>query len=276
MLEQNISSYEHFGKCVFLTNGTIELAASLEFGPRVLRFALKDEPNVLYEQPGDAAYLCTEAGWRVYGGLRLAMAPESEKSYFPDNAPVEYELLSDGLLLTQVNDGYLNISKRIRIQFTDEPDSVFFYFEILNNGVEPIFGSPWAITAVKPGGVLHIPFFSNTMNTFPNRFISLWGNTSLADERLKFSDTELTISYLPLERYFKMGINCPKGFAQYDICGQSFTKHFEYNENARYPDNNVNLEVYCCKHMIEIESLGPLCEILPCEAMRHEEKWTLI
>ncbi len=274
-MEHSIQKYKQYGDCMFISNGTLEIVASLAFGPRVLRFGRKGRPNILYEHPLDAPYLCTEEGWRVYGGLRLAFAPESEKTYWPDNAPVDYELLDDGVVLKQAEDGYLNVRKRIKLQFTERPDTLAVGFEIENIGDAPLFGAPWAITAVRPDGVLRTPFRAESGGAAPKHFLSLWGDTSLADERLSFSEKEMMIRPAPTDQYFKLGFTCAEGVIQYDISGQSYRKRFEYDANARYPDNNVNAEIYCCRHMMEIESLAALRDILPGETAEHREWWSV-
>ena len=274
-MRKSLARYKQYGECAVLSNDVIEIAASLEFGPRILRFGLKDHDNIMFEQPLDAQYLCTPEGWRVHGGLRLAFAPESEKTYWPDNVPVEYEFLDDGLVLTQACDGFLNARKRIRIGFTDRPDTVDIDFEIDNTGNSALVGAPWAITAVRPGGVLHVPFYNERLDMFPSRFISVWGTTGLDDERLAFEEKEFTVRPLPSDRYFKIGASCPEGVVRYDVAGQSFIKRFGFDEDAVYPDNNVNLEIFCCRAMMEIESLAPLSEIRPGETGLHFEQWSV-
>ena len=274
-MKYTISEYKEYGSCAVLTNGAIKLIASLNFGPRIIYFGLDGQSNIFYEHPLDAEFLCTDAGWRLYGGLRLWFAPESEMTYWPDNAPVEYELLEDGLVLKQALDEYLGVRKEIRISFTDRPDTIDVEFEIENCSDIPLSGAPWAVTAVRPDGILHIPFSGEVLNMSPDRFLSLWGSTSLADERLSFTPNELIVKPLPMDEYFKIGVNCPDGYVRYDINGLSYIKTFNYSRELLYPDNNVNVEVYCCRQMMEIETLGALRTILPGEKVSHGERWRL-
>ena len=272
---KDIIKYKQYGECAILSNDSIDIITSLEFGPRILSFSLKNHPNLLYEHPMNAPYLCSDKGWRVYGGLRLALAPESENTFWPDNSPIEYEFLDDGILLERTHDEFLNVSKKIRIRFLECQNSVEISFEIENLSDVPIVGAPWAITAVRPDGVLHVPFYNEEMSMSPRRFISIWGNTNLADKRLSFREKEIVIQHLPIDQYFKIGFNCSEGVSRYDVCGQSFTKNFKYDTNSIYPDNNVNFEVYCCRHMMEIESLAATKTIPPKGKTLHSELWTV-
>jgi len=181
---------------VAISNGAIEIIATLEFGPRVLCFGLSGHPNLLYEQPPDSTYLTAESGWRLYGGHRLWLAPECEKTYWPDNSPVEHEFINDGFVLMQSLDEFLSARKSIKIRFTDCPNTAEVAMEIENAGSKALVGAPWAVTAMRSGGVMRVPFYSEELSATPTRFISLWGNTSLADERLEFKENEVVVRHL--------------------------------------------------------------------------------
>jgi hypothetical protein len=270
--------YKHFGKCLFVSNKVIEFAASLDFGIRILSFCLCGRQNVFYEQPAGADYLCTKEGWRVYGGHRLAFAPESEKTYWPDNTPVQYQMLQDGVRFDQKIDGYLNIEKSLELCFTDNPQELSVKHFVRNAGNCIISGAPWAITAVGPRGRLFIPFppSCDIVSPAPDRFISLWNSTSLTDKRLYFKKEGLSIRHLPLDDYFKIGLRCKKSPVVYEIGKQIFCKTFEFYDGAVYPDNNVNLEIFSGKYMMELESLGPTGTIKPGEGAVHKELWNLM
>jgi len=83
-------NYRHFGNCLFVSNGTVNLFASLDFGIRILSFSKAGGANLFYEEEKESNFFGTKEGWRIYGGHRLAFAPESGKTYWPDNVPVRY------------------------------------------------------------------------------------------------------------------------------------------------------------------------------------------
>jgi hypothetical protein len=275
-----IEPYKHFGRCLFVSNGVVEFTAALEFGIRILRFSLCGEGNLFYEQDADADYLCTPGGWRVYGGHRLAFAPESDKTYWPDTEGVHHEILPNGIRLDQREDRYLHIEKSIIIQFTENPHELSITHKVRNTGSDAIAGAPWAITAVAPPGTLSVPFPpppGNGLCAAPNRFISLWNNTSLADKRLSFMDDSIEIRHLPVDDYFKIGLRSAGGSVKYQSGErQIFTKTVDTNSVVIYPDNNINVEVFACKYMMEIETLGPLGTIQPGEERVHRETWGII
>ena len=78
------------GNLIWLSDGRTEAAAALDFGIRIVHLSCAGKPNLFYSQPDDLSDgLATEAGWRIYGGHRFWSSPESTRSYYPDNAPVQ-------------------------------------------------------------------------------------------------------------------------------------------------------------------------------------------
>jgi hypothetical protein len=268
--------YKHFGRCLFASNGELIFAAALDFGIRILYFAKTGGANLFYEQPEDAVYLSTKEGWRVYGGHRLAFAPESDKVYWPDNVPVRFTVLEDGVLLEQEQDPWLSVEKTVELRFTAKPAELSVLHRIRNTGKTALRGAPWAITAVRAGGTMTAPFApSPEFTERPSRFVSLWNTTSLADERLRFEKDSIGLKQIPIDDYFKMGVFCGEGLMRYRVEEQEFQKRFEVNEPLIYPDNNVNVEFFACRYMMELETLAPLNDIQPGAVCEHREVWSI-
>ena len=91
-----------WGRILHLSDGKTEVSAALDFGIRVVGLSAAGEPNLFYRQPEDDQEYRTPKGWRLYGGHRLWTAPEGDWSYYPDNAPVSWELSEEGVSLEQV------------------------------------------------------------------------------------------------------------------------------------------------------------------------------
>ena len=87
-----------YGESLLIHNELYELVIPLNFGIRILHFSTINGANVLYVQPNDMTELTTEDGWRIYGGHRIWIAPESLKTYTPDNNPIAYIMLEDGVI----------------------------------------------------------------------------------------------------------------------------------------------------------------------------------
>jgi hypothetical protein len=66
-----------------------------------------------------------------------------------------------------------------------------------------------------------------------------------------------------------------EGWIAYLVDGYLFVKHFHRVEDAQYPDNNVNCEIYTDERILELETLGPLTDLKPGQSIQHEEQWSL-
>jgi hypothetical protein len=277
-MKTSFRNYKHFGGCLWLENGAWEMGIPLSFGLRILFFARTGQENVFFEQPADADYLTTPEGWRIYGGTRLWFAPESEHPlYQPERQPISYAWVNGGLILTQNEDEALHLVKQIEISEVVDDNSVAIRYRVTNTGSEPLVGAPWAVSVMREGGLFTAPFAaeSNEITDKPERILSLWNTTSLGDERLTFTDHTVAIRQKPLDAYFKLGLNSAAKTGSYVLPEQTFTKEFPVSKEELYPDGGVNLEIYCCRWMLEFETLAPMSILLPSESAEHTERWTI-
>src|SRR3989339_1878439 len=83
-------SYGGWPNCIRLANNEIELIATTDVGPRIIRFGFIGEANEFAEYP-DQKGKTGGNEFLAYGGHRLWIAPESKAlTYHPDNGTVEW------------------------------------------------------------------------------------------------------------------------------------------------------------------------------------------
>lgn len=117
--------FENYGKCVQLSNGVIDLVVTIDCGPRVVRFGFIGNENILYNDLDRKFkvqnefmddYYSEGAACYFYGGHRLWLAPERmPESYFPDNDPVIYALLPDGVTFSSAKQKNNDVQTRLEI-----------------------------------------------------------------------------------------------------------------------------------------------------------------
>src|SRR5882757_2728484 len=85
--------------CLRIANDHAELIITLDVGPRIISYHhLPGGKNVLKanaEELGKSG----EDHFVSRGGHRIWLAPENQRTYLPDNVPVSYELLPNGVSL---------------------------------------------------------------------------------------------------------------------------------------------------------------------------------
>lgn len=274
--------YQTFQNCVRLSNGTIEIVVSTDFGPRILAYNFVGGNNVL----GIHAEEKTETAlgeFKPYGGHRLWIAPENmPNSYAPDNAPVEYHFdeQANSIRLIQPPEPISQTQKEITVSLDEKGSGVTVHHKITNLGATEIELAAWALTIMRGGGEVFIPnepFAPYSADTLlPVRNLTVWSYTDLNDSRWTFDKDfiRLRVDKKQAEPQ-KLGVLNKQNRVEYRLADVIFTKQIEYMENAVYPDLNSNVEIYTAGDFIEIETLAPLARLTPKSATEHTEYWRL-
>lgn len=275
-MKSEIRNTAQWGKVLWLQNDVLEMGVALAFGIRIVHLSCLGMENLYYVQPNDLSDNFTKGEWRVYGGHRLWMAPESLDSYCPDNNPVAYALEENGVLITQQPDPVLHIKKQIRITFMED-GGVALEHTIENLSNKTIVGASWGVNTLDGGGVAKINFSCGVKGGFnPKRTVSLWSDTNLHDARLKFDRDSLTATHMAdVPEYFKIGLYVQPGEAVLTNKGQQMTIGFDVAPMDECIDGGCNFELYLCSKFMELETLGVKTEIAPGKTAGHKEYWHL-
>jgi hypothetical protein len=269
----NETTYKNYGKCLRVDNGIVELIVPLEFGIRILGFGPAGGRNVFAELP-DMKVAIEGKEWRFYGGHRLWLSPETNKTYFPDNEPITYSVQGDALRLVQPLDAWSGVVKEIEIVLSD--GKVELIHRATNEGSVPEKLALWAISVMAAGGVEVIPLKGKETGWLHNRQLSLWPYTRMNDTRIRWFDDYLTLSQDPNKKEpVKLGFSNREGWGLYVNQGLGFIKKYKPIDDVPYPDNNVWYETYTCDSMLEMETLSPIRETEPGGSVEHVEEWSV-
>lgn len=276
MMKTYIDYSSKHGKLLWLTNGSIEVAAALDYGLRIMVLRCVGMENVLYHQSDDLSDgLSTKKGWRLYGGHRFWTSPESDDSYYPDNDPVEYMIEENSVLLTQKTDGWTGFKKQIRLSFCDNGNLKVEHV-LTNCNTYPVKVAAWGITTLKGGSVAKIPFEGSVGGFVPSRVLSLWFDSSLNDSRILLENNYIIGRHLPCEKKLKIGAYTPQGEISMKNLGQKLEISFATHPIGDCPENGCNVELFLNKHIMELETLGELKTIPSGATVKHVEYWHLV
>lgn len=280
-------SYGKWGRCVRISNGSIELLATLDFGPRVIKFGYIGRTNMFCEDVNtksfkdgpemDAAF-GEGSTWYIRGGHRLWTSPEGDpRSYYPDNEPVSYEVIENGIVLTPPEQKWTQLQEQVKITMCPETDNVTVDHYITNTGAWTVEFAAWGLTVLAENGIEIVPQPTKDTGLLGNRVLALWPYTKLTDERVFWGDKYITLRQDPsVDRKFKFGINSEHGYAAYILNGDMFIKRFDVNENGVYPDGGMSFETFTCDFMLEMESVGELTKLASGETLSHTERWEMV
>ncbi|MBL7735331.1 MAG: hypothetical protein JNL51_07725 [Chitinophagaceae bacterium] len=274
-----IMNYEGWPDCVRLYNEGVEVIAATVIGCRILRAGFINGQNFFYLSPEDAGKTGGD-DWRIYGGHRLWHAPEAiPRSYYPDNRPVEYFLRDNTLTLRQEREETTGIIKEMEIVLHPSANELTITHRLINKNLWPVSLSPWAISAMAPGGLAIVPqepFGEGDEYLLPARPLILWSYARMQDPRWFWGNEYILGAQDPNENSEqKIGVLNKQGWCAYSLNGELFLKRFSYAPGRQYPDFNSNNEIYINRHFLEIETLGPMEDIAPGEAVAHTEHWLI-
>lgn len=276
----------HWGKCIRLTNGVVDLVATLDKGPRIIRFGVVDGPNEFCEStepeidsPVEQEFQAfgNEGNWHIRGGHRLWVAPEAlPRTYYPDNKPVNYEKLENGVRLTPPLQNWTQFQLEMEVRMNEDGE-VTVNHKITNHGPWPVECAVWAVSAMKVGGFEVVPQSKKEAGLLHNRTLSLWIYTDMADSRVTWGTDYITLRPTSkADHAFKFGVHSEHGYAAYFNHGNLFVKRYTPVENGSYPDGGVSYETYTDATVCEMEILGVLQTLASGQTAENAETWNLI
>lgn len=268
--------YAGWDKCLFIENDHVQLVATLEVGPRIIRYSLIGGENMFCEKEGQVG---TSGGdeWKIYGGHRVWHSPEaSPRSYPADNFPIDYSIKDNVVTLTPPAEDFSRTQKEMVITLSEDSPRVTVEHRITNTGAWDVDLAVWALTVTANGGLEVIPEPEHFQALLPNRRISLWPYSHINDTRVYWGDKFITLKSDPAnEKPFKLGVDNPCGWAGIFNKDCLFIKRYPVEPEAMYPDFGVSFETYICDYMTECETLSPLMHLAPGDMAVHVEEWEL-
>lgn len=273
---KEIVAYGGYEHCIRLRNASAELIVTTDVGPRIVKYATIGGENHMCnfaDQMGKSG----GSEWRSYGGHRLWHSPEMRiRTYDPDNGPVAYDWIENGVKLTAPVNPDTQIAKIMTITLDEDTSKVRITHEIVNHGWWEIELAVWCITVMAPGGVCIVKQCQTDTDLLPNRTLTLWPYSRMNDPRFTWGDRYIALNQdCTAKTPCKFGYFDEYGFAAYFNHGQLFVKRFEAEPELPYPDWNCNFEAYTNAEMLECESLSPLQVLAHEERAVYDEEWEL-
>ena len=162
-------SYSGWENCVQIKNNIVDLIVTVDVGPRIIRYGFVGRENELCEVK---SMMGSRGGdeWKIYGGHRLWHSPEDKRrTYEPDNEPVAWEEIANGIRTKQNIEPRNRIRKEMEISLSYDNTSVTILHRLTNKGTGPVELSVWSISAMATGGKEIVPFSQRDTGLLPNR-----------------------------------------------------------------------------------------------------------
>lgn len=283
MITVNELQYNSYGRCVCISNGTIEVYVTLDFGPRIIRCGFVGGENFMKEDNDFSIKIDlgnTKFNDNIFynrGGHRCWMSPEAfPGSYYPDNKAISYEQKGDMVVFTQSEQEGNEVQLSFEITMSETSNSLEINHVFVNTSYWAKEFAVWPLTVVAPNGIEYIPQNIVSKGFLPNRNLAMWTYSSYNDPRLSLGDKYITVSQNPdIKEPFKLGLAQDRTWAAYFHHGDMFVKKYSTVEAKQYPDFGCTYETYTNGEILEMETLGHLKKVNPGEANSHKETWLL-
>jgi hypothetical protein len=271
--------YKGWRNCYRISNGEVELIATSDVGPRVIRFGFVGGQNVFKEfteQLGKSG----EDKFQLRGGDRVWKAPEDPvATWAPDNVAVEISVTGNGLIARAPVEPLTHLRKEIEIRMAERGTDVTVVHRVSNESLFPLEYSAWALTMMAPGGVAisgFPPRGKHPANLEATNPLVMWAYTNLADKRWTFTKKYLALRQDPNNSDAqKLGMFNPHTWGAYVLNGEVFIKQAAGDAHASYPDFGCSFETFTNNEFLELETLSPLKKVAPGETVEQTEHWSL-
>ena len=253
------TQYRQWRQAYRCRSGPATLVIVADIGPRILFLGWHGRPNLLYED-GTGFGVDT---WRLYGGHRFTVAPESSETYAADNAPCQIEEREGRLCLSSAP-----IASGIRrsLHITAAPDGIGFDLRhvLANEGEQAWEGAPWAITCV-PHAAIVAPCVASDVRFWPGTNRAQWA---------PFPDH---IPLVPRHSRGKIGCYSKAAWLASLQPEATFVIHSPIVPPAwDCVDGGCNVEIFACPDYVELETLGGRVKLARGGRTAHEQRWRLL
>ncbi len=262
-----------------ISNSLVELIATGDVGPRIIRYGFIGGQNLFKEFP-DQLGKSGEEEFQARGGHRLWKAPEdSVATWAPDNVRVEIEITPVGLMARAPIESTTRLQKEIAIGMAASGSEVTISHRIANRSLFALEFAPWALTMMNPGGLAIAGF--PPRDSYPRALsatnpLVMWAYTDLSDKRWKFTEKYLSLRQASgHSNPQKIGLFSRNTWAVYLLNGEAFVKRSKADISKSYPDFGCSFETFTNGEFLELETLGPITEVPPEQSVEHIEYWNL-
>jgi len=254
--------------------GEAQMVVVTEIGPRVVSLSAGGGPNLLFLDEETLGRGQEDAAWHIYGGHRLWVAPETADTYAPDNVRCTVDVSDGRLTVTAPVTPQTGLQKRVTI--TAREGRFLVEHGVRNTGDALYTGAVWALTCVRPEGVVVFPWgrggaWDLKKIVYWNRWMDHGSDVNSPQWR---PGPDL-FTVVPTGEEGKVGTNSPEGWVALCREDATFVKSRSWVAGARYPDDDCSLQIYTCAQFIELETLSPLTVFYPGAEVVHQETWTV-
>jgi hypothetical protein len=256
-----------------LSDDLVELFVTANLGPCIIRYGFEDPDNLLHEA-GEAVGKSSGPEFRLYGGHLLWVSPEVERTYYPDNGPVnvavsgnavrftaEQEDSPPGMHLQKESGSRFGGFRLTRSNYTPHRESRV----VADNSRALVTDDDGSRRPSRPAAPLRALRWTRTI---PCRWEpSVYGRSPILPTRAGLRHVIHPVATIRKSRGAASrnkigGIFNSAGWGTHRASIFS-SSAFRCIAGAKYPDFGCNFQVFTNPEFLELGTLGPVVELRP-------------
>ncbi|MDR0751110.1 MAG: hypothetical protein LBF12_00760 [Christensenellaceae bacterium] len=273
------------GRLLKIKEGIIEVHVTLDCGPRIIWLSKEGGDNIMFNDLDEqitkdvSSLYGRRKKWRIYGGHRIWLAPETDETYYPDDEPVRFEVGAKGVKfyppVRMINDAQIQLGISFESKNVLKIDS-----EVVYKGDDELKCALWGLSVFKSGGRMRLALNAEDTGYLPNRNIVFWPYSDMKDPRFILTNEFLELkSDKQCEKPFKVGLYQKNFQVDYEIKTElgitKIEKRIISASDGSYPDYSCNFESYISNLIHEIETLTPFSILKNGQNIKQVEYWTI-
>ncbi len=253
-----------------MSNEVVDVEIALDAGPRVTGFRAGGVD--LFARLGDDG-IALSGGRRFtfIGGHRLWVAPEDPAiTYEPDDRPPEIAETSTGVRMRAPSGSMM---KEIEVALDGTRAEIVH--RLVNTAGTPVVAAPWAVTQLRPGGVVLMPLWRRPRDPHGLQAATslvVWPYADLGDPGLRCR-ADLVLIDGNRSTPIKVGTPLRRGWLAYAAGSAVFVKRTSGGPTD--VDLGASGQVYVDDRFAELETVGALTTLGPDECVVHTETWEM-
>lgn len=258
-----------FGHIALVTDGDIEAAITLDYGPRIVSVKKEGGASLLFNSRDEIFDRC-------HGHKMRITLERSTNGIYCDDQPVRYSPMDGGVRFVQTIIDPAALEVTMDVVHSEEKDGIMIVHSVLNKSADEVKLSIYTETPFSDRGFVFVPQSNTPETEKPGRILTLWHGVKWSDSRLFLGDQYITVSPTSdAADRLKIGCNNTAGWCGYTDGESFFIKRYVHSRSALYPFYSCSTFATSCSGYMSLQTTSPFYRIAPGETARHVEHWLI-
>lgn len=275
--------YRNWDNAYELSNSKCSLVVVPEYGGRILKFALKNQENILFQGENPRKENLYKRGMAINGGGNFSRL--QPRIYFGSTDPIlaygQYSVTfpAEGeIVMSSALSWYFGIQFIYHVKLAPDSTKLTITMTHKNIASYPHKAGIWSLTRIATSRATAILMPKEIKNPYRKSKLAPPGIVLQNEKNTCFDKFTITPEFLAKRACYLEAQNFPSVNKMKVIMKDNtiFTKTFNYKKSInQYMPKFYPAHFYICNSFIEVETHGPTKSLKPGKTISWSETWTL-